>query len=106
MEFKTCKKCGEKKPLDRKHFYRNKSKEDGWHDWCKVCHNISSGKVPLAEAVEIIKPIEQTTRDNKIILDFTKYPDVLEKVRQWADDNMRDVDKQILYTLKSGTLNF
>jgi hypothetical protein len=38
---KTCTKCGEVKPADRKHFQRvSRSKSaDGWGQWCRQCRN-------------------------------------------------------------------
>ena len=32
---KTCKKCGEKKPLDQ--YCKRKEEEDGLHRYCKIC---------------------------------------------------------------------
>ena len=37
MNFKTCNKCGESKPLTD--FYKHKSMKDGRHNQCKSCHN-------------------------------------------------------------------
>lgn len=37
---KPCTKCGEVKPLSE--FYRNKTKRDGRHCACKVCHRAST----------------------------------------------------------------
>lgn len=35
---KTCTKCGETKPADQEHFYKNKSTKDGLTSQCKECN--------------------------------------------------------------------
>lgn len=36
-EGKYCFRCGKTKPATDEYFSRNKSKPDGWNNWCKVC---------------------------------------------------------------------
>lgn len=37
MQYKTCTKCGEEKPLTSEYFYKAKSNTDGFHGSCKEC---------------------------------------------------------------------
>lgn len=34
---KMCTKCGSIQPADKDHFYKDRSKKDGWDCWCKEC---------------------------------------------------------------------
>ena len=43
---KTCKKCGEEKPIS--HFYRRRAEPDGHHAWCKACVEAARKKVDLS----------------------------------------------------------
>lgn len=36
-ESKACTGCGEVKPLDREHWFRDLRHSDGFQSWCKVC---------------------------------------------------------------------
>lgn len=41
---KQCPDCGETKPLDAEHFYRNKRSKNGFSSYCKVCTNARNKK--------------------------------------------------------------
>ncbi len=117
MEFKTCSKCGEKKPADRKNFYAQKSSKDGFHSWCKVCHNESSDKTPKkqklvrqkvkpAKQPEEIKPIENTpvikpepVIQTRIVLYFADHMEAFEALKKDAGVNLRAPGKQALWIL-------
>lgn len=43
MAKKTCTVCGREYYLNRRYFYRNKAKPDGWESSCRSC---KTGKVP------------------------------------------------------------
>lgn len=36
-QLKTCKKCGSEKPATNEHFYKDKTKKDGFHVHCRDC---------------------------------------------------------------------
>jgi hypothetical protein len=54
---KVCMQCGEEKPLLA--FPQNKSREDGYHYYCRVCHNANNVQYRIdrrLRALEGIKP--------------------------------------------------
>jgi hypothetical protein len=86
-----CAACGEGKLRTKEFFHACKANKSGFDNTCKACRNNE-------------KKIRRGAHEYAIILDFTDHPEVLEKVRKWADDNMRAVDKQILFSLKNDIL--
>ena len=42
--WKTCSRCGQKKPAHSKFFSKNRSSGDGWYSLCKDCRNSKSKK--------------------------------------------------------------
>ena len=52
METKICPKCREEKPLEE--FYRDKSKKDGRHSYCKICSS-QTNKLWYQENLEEVK---------------------------------------------------
>ena len=117
MKDKICSKCKTPKPADRKNFYAQKSSKDGFHSWCKVCHNESSDKTPKKQKLvrqknnpvkqpEEIKPIEKTpvikpepAIQTKIVLDFADHMEAFEALKKDAGVNLRAPGKQALWIL-------
>ena len=108
---KTCRKCGERKDLDR--FYRDRQTTDGLTGVCKTCWNERNKKRrransaplknltapgPAAEDWEEIFEIGPLA----IIVDFEKYPDLLEKIRAGAEAEIRSIEQQTIYLIKRG----
>ena len=95
---KTCTKCRNTYPATNDFFYNNKAAKDGFHQYCKVCHRPDINHkhiVPVKPDPDPKPPIE-----DKIFLNFSEHPKVLEKLQDWADDEMRPLEVQILYLLK------
>ena len=40
MEMKTCRLCGQSKPMDTEHFYMRKKYKGGWSNECRPCFRI------------------------------------------------------------------
>lgn len=95
FEMQTCPDCGGEFELKSENFWKNPKTKTGFEAKCKVCarqakknaRKIRAGKTP----------------ENIIVLNFNKHMDLYEKVKKWAEQEMRDPDKQILYALKNSS---
>jgi hypothetical protein len=60
---RTCKECGEEKPLDQ--YYKRKEEKDGLHRYCKICMG-KRGKKEYSENKEVhLKRTKRWREENK-----------------------------------------
>lgn len=96
QEWAVCTSCGESKELNADNFHIRQNSKTGFTAACKECRNkrkrerrsLQGGNIP----------------ENCIMLDLTGHSNLHKKIKEWAGDNMRDVDKQILFHLKHDAL--
>ncbi len=102
---KICQQCKEVKPKDRKHFDRANKADDRLTKKCKVCRGTEKPKpakldAPKEKKIQPVAVVQSNAKaGKKIVLDLTKHPELIKKLEQWADDNMRTVNNQIVFHL-------
>ena len=100
---KVCSKCGEEKLIDD--FYRHPTKKDGRDNFCKACKNAADKESKAAKNKPKTAPTPEqpfskdTAEKNVIILDFSLYPDVIQKLIYEARAEFRTPEGQAMYIL-------
>lgn len=97
---KTCKKCGETKPLSQ--FYRSVLTKDGYRNECAACSRIVVRKANEARSRNARKrrEAEAARKTTTLVLDFSAFPEMLTEIRRIAEADMRTPETQVLWWLK------
>ena len=118
IKMKKCAKCGEKKPMDMEHFYKDaKNKKHGLSSWCRACQRKCSNPQayqdlpledsPEAPAIVIENPADhaigieitgtlEETLPMLLTLDFEKHELLYQDILAEADDQLRTPDMQAM----------
>jgi|GEM_PF-4035043 hypothetical protein len=86
-----CPDCGKAKELTRENFFVASNTRTGFETKCKICSNK-------------IRNQKRGNTKHTMVLDFTDFPELHGKIKEWAADNMRDPHKQIVWNLKEKLL--
>lgn len=106
---KICKKCEEPKLADKNHFYGDKRNPDGLGNWCKDCHDASSRKTkktrpaPAGTAASDKAATGKKKPEQRLVLtiDFSGRQDLLEDIREAAENEFRTPEMQVLWWLST-----
>lgn len=123
---KVCRQCRRELPADADHFYRQKPSADGLDPLCKQCkaenqrdyQRRKTGKPqaksrpdrrekPEAAAQsrelspdEAARPVSGKGEDASLVLDFTDYPELLDRLRTMGRESFRPPEMQALYCIE------
>lgn len=91
---KKCNKCNIEKPLDQ--FNKNKSKNDGYHVWCKQCMSEQHKRLYASKSEQIKQKTNQYYYNNKDIVavklkEYRSKPEIKDKqqqyIKEWVENN-------------------
>lgn len=115
---KACRKCGEVKTIERKHFEPNPNCKDGFVNICRVCRNRmnverarakkaakkeqrhQAGHLQDGPPADMAMPVAPRCKEH-LIIDFSDHLPVLEALRARACDEMRTPEQQAKYELRA-----
>ena len=86
MTHKTCKRCGETKPLEG--FYKDKKNKDGHRGICKTC-----------DKAQVYAKRKGPKVSRTLSYLFDGYPEIFEQIKSMAKKEFRTPEQQILYLL-------
>lgn len=97
VDTKRCKECGEELPVDS--FYKSGVTSDGWENKCKECRYKQVIKNRKIKKTGDDLPKSDVER-NMVMVDLTRYPEVVEWLHEVAENEDRSVDMQVRHFLR------
>lgn len=101
MKTRKCTKCEIEKPLDSDHFYKSKSKNRVFHQWCKVCQAKANKEYRKNNKEKILKRRRELYQVNKEKIakqgaEYRSRPEVKERIAKANKEYYKNNKEKIL----------
>ena len=98
IQYKTCVQCGDEKELNEKNFGHHAKTKDGWAKTCLQCKSETMQESNKRRFFNARRKKFQAKDEGPVIeLDFTKRPEIYNKICKIAEEHLREPENQVMW---------